>query len=270
MMRIGKLDRSGRLGAPGALNRRGTHGRHGPRRALTWLAWLVAAAGLLAACPPAAEAAPRARSGDDDGPGVPRDRDRDRDRDRGRGREAGDRDADDREPDADAGTDAPPPPAARPVGGPPVGEVLAQAYRTAGLARSPARGLARRARLAGLLPSLTVRAGRNTRWQDAEPDVDRGVAVEARASWRLDRLLFDGRELQIASAETARRRERRQLASRVIRAYYHWQRTAAAAAGQPRWASRAEEAAAELDALTDGWFTRQLTRARRDPPTKAR
>jgi len=257
-MRIEKLDRSEMLNV---------------RRAPAWLAWLVTAAGLLTACPPAAEAAPRARSSGDDSASSARARDRDRDRGADADADAADRDAEARDADdgdPDTGADPPPPAAARPVTGPPVGEVLVQAYRTAGLDRSRARGLARRARLAGLLPSVTVRAGRNTRWQDAEPDVDRGMAVEARASWRLDRLLFDGRELQIASAEAARRRERRQLASRVIRAYYHWQRTAAAAAGQPRSASRAEEAAAELDALTDGWFTRQLGRRRRDPPAKTR
>jgi hypothetical protein len=82
--------------------------------------------------------------------------------------------------------------------------------------------------------------------------------------------MFDGRELQVASIEAARRRERRQLASRVIRAYFHWQRMAAAAATRPRWASAAAEAAAELDAFTDGWFSEQLTRARRGPPAGTR
>jgi hypothetical protein len=243
MMRIEGLDTSfgPELGARGAPGRRG---------ALAWLAWLVAAAGLLAASPRVAEASPGARPGGDDAA----------DSSRGRGG-----DPDERDPEA--GAEAPPPASAPPVAGPPIAEVLAQAYRAAGLDRSPARGLARRARLAGLIPTLMVRAGRNTRWQDADPDVDRGVAFEARASWRLDRLLFEGRELQIASAEAARRRERRQLASRVIRAYFHWQRTAGAAAASPRWASRAEEAAAELDAFTDGWFTPQLGRAR---PTAAR
>jgi len=247
------------LDTTAGLDPRGAPGRRG---ALAWLAWLVAAAGLLAASPRMAGASPGARSGGDGGASVSRTRG-------GGGGDPDDRDPGDREPDA--GAEVPPPASAAPVAGPPVGEVLAQAYRAAGLDRSPARSLARRARLAGLIPSLTVRAGRNTRWQDADPDVDRGVAVEARASWRLDRLLFDGRELQIASAETARRRERRQLAGRVIRAYYRWQRAAAAAAAaQPRWTSRAEEAAAELDAFTDGWFTHQLARGRPHAPARAR
>lgn len=236
----------------------------GRRGALAWVVWL-AAAGSLAAATRGAEAAPGARSARDHGQTASRDRG-----DPDRGGPDGD-DLDGGDPDRDAGEaeDAPPPAPPR-VAGPPVGEVLAQAYRAAGLHRSPARSWVRRARLAGLLPALSARTGRNTTWQDADPDIDRGTSIEARATWRLDRLLFDGRELQVASIEAARRRERRQLASQVIRAYYHWQRTAAAAAAQPRRAARAEEAAAELDALTDGWFTRQLGRARRGPPAPTR
>ena len=57
--------------------------------------------------------------------------------------------------------DAPPVPAVA-IAGPPVGEVLAAAYRAAGLDRDPARGWVRRARVAGLVPSVMVRTGRNT------------------------------------------------------------------------------------------------------------
>lgn len=163
------------------------------------------------------------------------------------------------------GEDGPPPAPPARVAGPPVGEVLAQAYRAAGLDRDPTRGWIRRARVGGLVPQVTVRTGRNTSWQDLDPDVDRRTAIDVRATWRLDRLLFDGRELQIASLQAARRRERRQLASRVIRAYFHWQRAARAAAASPREAARAEEAAAELDALTDGWFADRLA-----PPPRRR
>lgn len=150
------------------------------------------------------------------------------------------------------------------VAGPPVSEVLAEAYRAAGLDRSPGRGWVRRARAAGLIPWVSARAGRNTSWQDLDPEVDRGTTIEVRATWRLDRLLFDGRELQVASIEAARRRERRQLAGRVIRAYFHWRRLAGAAAADSRWTPRADEAAAELDAFTDGWFSRQLAPPRGD------
>jgi hypothetical protein len=162
------------------------------------------------------------------------------------------------------------PPSPPRVPGPAVAEVLAEAYRAAGLDRSPGRGWIRRARMAGLVPSVSVRTGRNTRWQDLDPDVDRGTTIDVRATWRLDRLVFDGRELQVSNLDAARRRERRQLASQVIRAYFRWQRLAGAAAAHPRWDARAAEAAAELDALTDGWFAGALARARRSAPADSR
>lgn len=141
-------------------------------------------------------------------------------------------------------------PNARPAA-PPVAMVIAAAYRTAGLDRDPARSLTWRARLAGIVPMVSLRAGTNTSWHvEDDPNVGRGTAYEARATWRLDRLVFDGRELQVEATSAARRRERRRVASRVIRAYFMWRRATMA-----RSAVRADEAAAELDAMTDGWFT---------------
>lgn len=133
---------------------------------------------------------------------------------------------------------------------PPISNVLAATYRAAGLHRDMGRSYARRARLAGLVPLVTVRAGNNTSWHDDDPDVGRGRSLEARATWRLDRLVFDGRELQAAAMTAARRRERRRLAATVIRAYFTWRRATMAGS-----LVRAEESEAELDALTDGWFS---------------
>ncbi|HEU4731686.1 MAG TPA: hypothetical protein VFT22_27510, partial [Kofleriaceae bacterium] len=55
------------------------------------------------------------------------------------------------------------------------------------------------------------------------------------------------------------------LASRVIRSYFAWRRAAAVAAvlGDERAAIRVAETTAELDALTDGWFSGQLARTGR-------
>ncbi len=134
---------------------------------------------------------------------------------------------------------------------PPIGAVVAAAYRAADLDHDPGSSVVRRARLAGLVPLLSVRAGTHTSWQEqAEPDIGRGTTYEARATWRLDRLVFDGRELQVAAMGASRRRERRRLARAVIKAYFTWRRATMA-----RSPVRAEEAAAELDALTDGWFS---------------
>ena len=155
---------------------------------------------------------------------------------------------------------------ASPLGGgrkaPPIAEVLEAAYVAAGLDRDPTKSWSRRARAAALIPWISVRTGWDANWKEDDPDVGRSRDFEVRATWRLDRLVFDGRELQISSIDTARRRERRRLASRVIRAYFTWRKLAAAAmAGasasgrDARYAWAAEAAAAELDALTDGWFS---------------
>jgi hypothetical protein len=162
--------------------------------------------------------------------------------------------------------------------------VLGAAYAAAGLDRDPRDSWIRRARLAGLVPWVTVRTAHDTSWQDEQPEVGHGTTFEVRATWRLDRLLFDAKELQVAAIEAARHRERRRLAARVIRAYFAWRRAASAAgaagvggdageaeaeaeAGEDRAASnedrvatRLAETIAELDALTDGWFSAQQAR----------
>lgn len=150
---------------------------------------------------------------------------------------------------------------------PHISAVLEAAYRAAGLDRNVGRGFVRRARLAGLVPWLSVRTARDTAWKEIEPEIGRSTTLEVRATWRLDRLMFEPRELQVASLEGARRRERRRLAKQVIRAYFVWR--------EAQETVKAEEAAAELDALTDGWFSKAVeihgatsetrTRARRLP-----
>lgn len=149
----------------------------------------------------------------------------------------------------------------RPVHGPGIGAVLAAAYAAAGLDHDPQDSWIRRARLTGLVPWVTVRTTRDTSWQDEHSEVGHGSTLELRATWRLDRLLFDAKELQVAAVESARRRERRRLAARVIRAYFTWRRAASLVSDDDRVTTRVAEAAAELDALTDGWFSEQLARS---------
>jgi hypothetical protein len=145
---------------------------------------------------------------------------------------------------------------------PPIAEVLEAAYEAAGLARDPTRSWSRRARVAGLIPWITARVGWDANWNDEEPDVGRSRTFEVRATWRLDRLLFDAKELQISSIDASRRRERRRLASRVIRIYFGWRRLTQAAAVDPKHALAAEAVTAELDALTNGWFSDRAKSAR--------
>ena len=138
---------------------------------------------------------------------------------------------------------------------PGIAEVLEAAYAAAGLDREPAKSWRRRARVAALIPWVSVRAGWDANWREEETDVGRSRDFEVRATWRLDRLVFEGRELQIASIEAARRRERRRLASVVIRAYFTWRKLVVAARREARYGLAVEAAVAELDALTDGWFS---------------
>ena len=144
------------------------------------------------------------------------------------------------------------------VGVPSVDEVVHAAYAASGLVTDPAKGWLRRARLSALVPWVSVRTGRDSSWTDRTPDIGHGTSYEVRMTWRLDRLAFDARELQVAGIEAARRRERRRLAARVIRVYFTWVRAHRATARDPRWGIHAAEAAAELDALTDGAFARSL------------
>lgn len=140
-----------------------------------------------------------------------------------------------------------------------VADLLAAAYAAANLDRDLSRSWRRRARVAGLVPWVSVRLGWDASWDEQVTNVDRGRVFDVRATWRLDRLVFDGRELQAASVELARRRERRRLAREVVSLYFAWQRAAARRGST----ARLDELTAELDALTDGWFSEKQDRARR-------
>lgn len=204
---------------------------------------------LLAVWPPIAAAAPDAVPSGDDARATAR-----------------------RNATGETGDDDTPGGARVPVLVPPVAGVLTAAYAAAGLDRNPARGFLRRARLAGLAPWVTLRTARDTSWQDAGSAVGHGTSLEARATWRLDRLVFDDHEPQAATAELARRRERRRLAARVIRTYFAWRRAAGSGAGSDddRVIVRIAEVTAELDALTDGWFSAEMMRLRRQRFTDGR
>jgi hypothetical protein len=151
---------------------------------------------------------------------------------------------------------------------PPASSVVAAAYRAAGLADDPGPGWRRRARLAGLMPTVTVRDGRDAAWRDvSDPTIAYVSVLGVAATWHLERLVFDPNELRISAIEAGRRRDRRRIAALAIRTYYAWLELAAAAARDPRWAPRAAEAAAQLDALTEGWFSQNLPATR--PPDQA-
>lgn len=145
---------------------------------------------------------------------------------------------------------------------PPIGEVVAASYRASGLDHDPGPGWQRRARFAALVPAVSVHDGRDATWHDVgSPTITNISLFSVTATWRLERLVYEPTEMHVAAFEATRRRERRRLAKLTIRSYYRWLRARADAEVDGRWASRADEAAAELDALSDGWFGKALARA---------
>jgi hypothetical protein len=142
---------------------------------------------------------------------------------------------------------------------PPIALVIGAAHRVAGLADDPTTSWRRRSRMASLVPSISVRVGQNQSWRDvSDPTISHGVGVDVRASWQLDGLLFDSNEPRIATLDIARRRERRRLAAHVVRLYFDWVAARAAAERDVSAVLDAAAKAAELDALTDGWFSQAL------------
>ncbi|HEY5926356.1 MAG TPA: hypothetical protein VIV11_31940 [Kofleriaceae bacterium] len=144
---------------------------------------------------------------------------------------------------------------------PPIASVVEAAYRTAALAGDPTVGWRRRSRWSALIPLVSTRAGQNQAWRDVDdPTISHGVGIDVRATWHIDHLLFDPNEPRIAMLDVARRRERRRVATLAIQLYFDWIAARAAADGDLRAELDAQEKAAELDALTAGWFSQALAK----------
>lgn len=79
-----------------------------------------------------------------------------------------------------------------------------------------------------------------------DPTLGHSLTFGITASWRLDQLVFEPSELRIATVDVMRRRERRRLAWYIISLYRSWRRTGN------------DDLAAQLDVVTDGWFSRRL------------
>ena len=142
---------------------------------------------------------------------------------------------------------------------PAVSAVVAAAYRAAGVAGDPTPGWRARSRWSAIVPFVSMRAGQNQAWRDVDdPTISHGVGVDVRASWHLERLLFDPNEPRIAMLDVSRRRERRRIAAHAIHLYFDWVAARAAADRDIRAELDAQEKAAELDALTAGWFSQAL------------
>ena len=108
---------------------------------------------------------------------------------------------------------------------------------------------------------IGARAGQNQSWREIDdPTISRGMGLDVRASWHLDHLVFDPNEPRIAMLDVARRRERRRVAAIAIHLYFDWVAARAAADADVRAELDAQEKLAELDALTDGWFSQKIAK----------
>ncbi len=153
--------------------------------------------------------------------------------------------------------------------------VVHAALRAAGVADGHARldDLAARARKSALLPETRLRA---TRYVDDRASVDalpeqsrlvdssaHTVGLEARLSFRLDRLVFADEEPQLERARLDLEAFRAKLASRALDLLFRLHRARVAAAkdeGREEHTIEVAELTAGLDALTAGWFSRVTTR----------
>lgn len=181
-----------------------------------------------------------------------------------------------------------PPPRARPVV---VSPILARAavqaaWRASGVAGSDASidAILSRARWSSLLPEARVRAVRfdddryTSDLRDGDTDRTRDAAssntgLEARLTWRLDRLVYSEDEPSLERIRSERRDARARIASRTLEALFHWvraevdlERSEAGSKDELDATLRLYEAEAVLDVLTAGWFGRNHPRALRLPP----
>jgi hypothetical protein len=101
---------------------------------------------------------------------------------------------------------------------------------------------------------FSARYGRNLTWKDVDdPTLGYTNMYDLRATWRLERLLFDPNEIRIAAIDVSRRREKRRVEMLAVHSYLAWLRL-------PRASDKAAVLAADLDAITDGWFSQALAK----------
>jgi hypothetical protein len=155
---------------------------------------------------------------------------------------------------------------------------------TRGLGPERIRALAKRARLAGLLPQLRVSVERGLQ-QDlsssttSESDrtnaaVADDLSVGASLTFEFDRLLFAPEEVRLLSVERWLAGDQHKLVSEVVRLYFQRRRLlreqASAATPDPELHDQIDEVEALLDELTNGAFARALSATHSPPRAPAR
>jgi hypothetical protein len=168
--------------------------------------------------------------------------------------------------------------------------LLRAAWRAAHLSPEEERlgELASRARASAILPELRLRMLRSndqalrltpTEGEDARVQTSgaSSMTYEARATFRLDRLIFADEEVAIERLRVERSQQRARLTRDVLEAIGNWQKAHGKAnqsllSSDERAAAQIQEQAAEalLDGLTDGaWSAREKPATRREPAAKA-
>jgi hypothetical protein len=157
-----------------------------------------------------------------------------------------------------------------------VRETVRAALRANGLGPEQDRlaNLAFRARASAALPELRLRVVRgldqSLRLQPTDADPYRtqatdgaSMSYEARATWRLDRLVFADEEVAVERLRAERASERRKLVHHVLEVLAAWQRARPTANGsaeeQEERDARFTAASATLDGLTDGAWSSLLS-----------
>jgi Outer membrane efflux protein len=137
-------------------------------------------------------------------------------------------------------------------------------------------GVRERARIAGWLPVLTVRAGRNSdrslRLTPTDTDPDRwqltggsDLRLEAQVTWDLDRLAFAPEEIAIERLRAQQLEAEQALTKRILDLVSRWVRSDVALQAADllpeeqthHWLERMA-AELELDVLSHGWFSSHL------------
>ncbi len=150
------------------------------------------------------------------------------------------------------------------------------AWRTAGMDATDARvdEMIARARRSAALPEARLRAlrvlnsGENVTYVDSAGHVyetiGANLSLEARLTWRLDRLLYADDEPTIERVRLERQEARARLGTHVLELLFGWQRalldlatTPAGSRGEMEAVLRRWEAEIALDVLTAGWFGAQ-------------
>jgi hypothetical protein len=150
-------------------------------------------------------------------------------------------------------------------------QAVAAAWRWSGLADDGRlASVATRARASAVLPEIHLRVLRSAHDAAAPGDYSASsglysgnrTLLEARALFKLDRLLFADEEVAVERLRSERLNERLRLANHTLEALSKWQRARVESATAPAESPerieadlRVIEGAGALDVLTGGWFS---------------